>query len=136
MVRKGFTLIELIVVVVVILGFILVIAGGFLGGFGMVSYFDDRPVDISVTKTYVVPTELGNSYRIVTKEHDTLEIVDDWWKGVHDSATLFGGLDAEKRYRVQIYHSRSPFWSRFAKISAIIAELPDDDEGLQSRRER
>jgi prepilin-type N-terminal cleavage/methylation domain-containing protein len=135
--RKGFTLIELFVVALIIL--ILVVAvcpfvfSGCAGsGYG---YYAERTATIEVIRLYAVPGQNGTSYRCYAKilETDdgelpaetTFEITDSFLKGQYMSADLFGRLREGGRYDVVFYGVRRGFLSLFPIIIEVNAARGD-----------
>lgn len=135
--RKGFTLVELLVVAAILLVLIVAVcpfafSGCAGGGHG---YYAERTATIEVVRLYAVPGKNGTSYRCYAKvlgtddeglpAETTFEITDSFLKGQYMSADLFGKLREGGRYDIVFYGVRRGFMSLFPIIIDVNAARGD-----------
>jgi hypothetical protein len=136
--RKGFAVVELIVVAVILLVLAVAIGPVVLNGCagGGHGYYAERTATIEVVRLYAVPgRDGGTSYRCYAKvlgtddeglpAETTFEITDSFLKGQYMSADLFGRLREGGRYDVVFYGARRGFLSLFPVIIEVSAARGD-----------
>lgn len=129
---KGFTLVEALVIMLILVVLALIGGTAFGGCPGPGSYFTERTATIEVIRLYAVPSAPNGhstSYRCYAKvlETDdeklptetTFEITDSFVKGQYMSADLFGRLREGGRFEIVFYGVRRGFASMFPIIIEI-----------------
>ena len=133
--RKGFTLIEMLVVVAIIAILVALVAGG-IGGCGVKSpsgesYYDMKTTGVfQCVKTYTYTSGGGGKTSAVTSKRvdlrpleggDVITVAcdDDWSADIRNSATLYAQFEEKNWYEITYIGFRDEYYSYFPLVKSV-----------------
>lgn len=139
MMRKGFTLVELLIVLMIFAIFVLIVAGLIYSISGSVGYHAVGDTGIyRCVKTYT--SQSGDREQIVTNKRVDLKEIqdgneigsvqtfncdDNFFAGVRNSGTLYAQFEPGKFYKVTSVGYRREGWYSLFPLVKSVEEIPD-----------
>ncbi len=127
--KKGFTLVELIIVIAIIAILLTMV----IGGCRVTTTAFDETFKAELVRKYEVVKDDNTIYRVDVrrpnqKEVETMENHDNWWRGKKNTATLYANLAEGKCYVWHTSGSRSEWMSWFPNVlSAEETNCPEEE---------
>lgn len=131
MIRKAFTLVELLIVIAIV-GVVLGLIVGAMGGCNGAAYYSQSDSGTyQCVKTYTVNTESSSSKRVDLRPAgggpvQTVVCDDNLILGVRNSAELYAQFESGRWYSVSTTGTRNTFWSHFPTVTAVSEIQPPE----------